>query len=217
MVVYISVGTLAMMVLSLIRHKGYVIPLWKSLLFSVMLTISGVSGTLILAYIETGRWGGVSFYGSVLLIPLLLILISLVLRMPYAKLADFSVPQICIMLAVMKVNCFNSGCCGGIQIFAETSETMIFFPSQIVEMINALILMVVIIIIDKKIKYHGSLYGIFMILYGITRFILNFFRSGLTPFVWEIPAGHFWSIVSIAIGIIWVVVAHRKRIEVSDI
>ena len=39
---------------------------------TVWLTITGVFGTMVLAYIEMGTFGGTSFYGAVFLVPVLM-------------------------------------------------------------------------------------------------------------------------------------------------
>jgi len=82
------------------------------------------------------------------------------------------------------------------------------FPSQIVEMIASLILMILLLMIQRR-KPGDHLYAWYMVLYGICRFCLNGFRYGLTPFVLGMSQGHFWSIVSVLIGGIWLIVSRR--------
>lgn len=193
-----------MLLLSLFRRKEYHLPLWKAIVFPFTLTISGVVGTLVLYFIETGQWGGISFYGSVFLIPILVMPTSFAIKTPYTKLLDYAVPQICLMLACMKVHCFISGCCGGILLYTTEAGREIHFPSQVVEIIVALLIMVLILFIDSKNIFKNALYGVFFLVYGLFRLILNFFRAGISPFVWILPAGHFWSIISIVLGALWI-------------
>ena len=47
-------------------------------ILSVWLTIAGMAVTMILAYIETGKFGGTSFYGAVLFVPVLVLLMLLI-------------------------------------------------------------------------------------------------------------------------------------------
>ena len=42
-----------------------------------------------------------------------------------------------------------------------------------------------------------------MIIYGICRFALNFMRADLSIFLLGMPAGHFWSVVSVIVGAVW--------------
>lgn len=200
-----------MLVLSLLRRKKYELSLWKAIVTPFVLTIFGVLGTLIMFYIETGRWGGISFYGSVFMIPVGLAVYSLIIREKHTHILDFSVTQVCAMLAVMKVLCLKSGCCYGI-----TLGESVRFPSQIAEMIGSIGIMILFLYFEKSNKYSGKFYPMYFIIYGIWRFILNFFRGGLTPFVWFIPAGHFWSIVAVAIGLVWLLLEQKDDEEITN-
>ena len=214
---FVGIGTALMLVLSIIKRKQYDLPWWKTVIIPFLLTLFGVSGAMILFFIESGRFGGISFYGSVLLIPVLLLPAAKLLKMPYGTLTDFSVPQICIMLAVMKVHCLISDCCGGICLSNPDAANPIYFPSQIAEMIVALAIGAFVLYLDSQKLFKGRLYGVYFLVYGILRFSLNFLRRGLTPFVWFIPAGHFWSLISIGLGIAWILLYKPKGSEVPEI
>ena len=95
-----------MVLISLFKFDSYKIKRKKAILLSFVLTLSGVIGAYLLYFIENGTFGGISFYGSVLLIPILLFPVSFIFKVEYKKLLDFSVPQICIMLASMKTLCY---------------------------------------------------------------------------------------------------------------
>lgn len=205
-----GIGTVLMLALSVARRKRYDFPLWKSIIIPFMLTVFGVTGAMILAFIESGHFGGISFYGSVLLIPVLLIPTAYLLKIPYGKITDCSVPQICIMLAVMKVNCLVSGCCGGIALYTSQIGDAVHFPSQTVELAVSLLICAFILHLDERRILVNRFYGVYFVIYGILRFGLNFLRDGIKPFVWIIPAGHFWSIVSIILGAAWILFYNRN-------
>ncbi len=208
---FILIGLVLMIFISLFQIKISKLSIFKSILLSIFLVVFGVTGAVILAYIENGNWGGISFYGSVLLIPVLLPIVSILLKEKYTKLLDLSVPQICIMLFAMKINCHISGCCGGKLLYISKSGSEIFFPSQIVESIIALILAIIFIGLINKRKMKNNIYPLFFIVYGTTRLILNFFRNVKENFIWIIPAGHFWSIISILIGFVFIVKYYLKE------
>ena len=66
----IDLGAVAMFISMILRKKEFQqVAIWKMALLTVWLTITGVAGTMILAYIETGEFGGTSFYGAVLMVP----------------------------------------------------------------------------------------------------------------------------------------------------
>ena len=189
-------GTLGMFLLMLFRKKKYAeISVWKMIVSSLLLAVCGVIGAMLMYFVESGSFGGTSFFGAILLIPVLMLPIALMLRIPFGRMMDLCAPCECVMLAVLKIDCLTSGCCYG-RMFGEFQ-----FPSQIVEMIVILIIMVILLRLEIKPKNKNLIYPYYLILYGATRFFLNLLRGGLSPFVWILPAGNFWSLVSVCIGI----------------
>ena len=194
---YLLVGLVFMIILSFVRNDIYQLKKWKIILLMILLMISGVLGTCILFFIESGYWGGTSFYGALFLIPIFFAVISKIFSIPYGRLMDYCAVPICAMLAVMKFRCLDAGCCSGKEIFNGAA----IFPSQMVEASVILLIILVLHRLEKQEKYRHKIYPVLLLLYGSTRFVLNSFREGLTSFVGILPAGHYWSIVAVAIGV----------------
>lgn len=200
-------GTVGMLILMLLRRKTFPqIALWKMPIISILLTLAGVAGAMLMFFIESGRFGGTSFFGAILFIPILM-LPALLLRVPFDTLMDLCAPAECLMLAFMKVDCLVSDCCIGQYLPSLGFQ----FPSQIVEMITILVIMLILLQLEQKSQHRGTLYAYYLILYGVTRFILNWFRYGLTPFVWILPAGNFWSIVAVILGLVWLAISVKHK------
>ena len=196
----IALGMVAMMIQMVLRRKKYQgAAIWKMILLGFLLTVTGVAGTMLMFFVESGRFGGTSFFGAVLFVPVL-ILPALLLRISYKDILNLCAPAECLMLAIMKFDCLASGCCIGKYLPSLKFQ----FPSQMVEMVFGLLVMVALLIIEVRRK-DEHLYAWYLILYGSTRFLLNGFRYGLKPFVWILPNGHFWALVSVIIGIGWLV------------
>lgn len=209
-IAFLSIGTVSMFLTLLIVSRIYSIKLWKKILITLLLTIAGVLGTMIMFFIESGYISGRSFFGAVFFTPLLMLLVARLLKISGGVMLDLCAPCECVMLILMKVNCYIEGCCEGYILRYDATGVPIRFPSQIVECINALILYIVLLVFMKNDKFHNTVYYWYMILYGFSRFILNFFRE-TTPFIWFLSAGHFWSLVSIAIGTLLLVFAKNKN------
>lgn len=199
---FLSIGTILMMIVMILCGRWRGIKTWKTILIPVLLMFAGVLGTRLLFYFENGNFTGTSFYGAILLVPVLFLPVALIFWISYGKLMDICAPAECIMLALMKVQCAVNGCCVGRVLSVDTSGKEIRFPSQIVELIFALAIMVALMLIMHKKESVGKIYPYYMILYGASRFLLNLLRE-TTPFIWILPAGNFWSLVSIALGVIW--------------
>lgn len=192
-------GTLLMIAVMLWSGRYYNIHVWKRVLSAIILTLTGLLGTKILALIETGSFAGRSFFGAVLFTPFMMIPVALLLRVKIPDMLDLCAPSECMMLAFMKVHCYISGCCYGMIMYRNQYGKAFRFPSQIVECVTAILLMSVLLIMMSKGKGRGKLYAWYLLLYGILRFILNLFRE-TTPWIWILPAGNVWSLVSIFIG-----------------
>lgn len=210
-VISLAVGTLAMAAVMLLPRRWRAgLPMWKTLLSAAVLTVLGVLGAKLMFLIESGFWAGTSFYGAVFFPPMIMVLLALLLRVPPLALLDLCAPAECVMLAILKMQCAVNGCCVGILLTITADGTYIRFPSQIIELLNALVLMVMLLWLIRKGTWQGRIYPIYMLLYGVTRFILNLLRD-TKPFLLGLPAGNFWSLVAIVIALIWLRLAHPQK------
>lgn len=199
----LSIGTCAMLILIVAMMLCYREKLWKSVPVTLLLTITGTLGTYIWFFVESSCWGGRSYYGAVFFVPLAFLLITKWMRIPYGNLMDYCAPAECVMLAIMKCQCLIDGCCEGRILRVYADGTWLAFPSQIVELVNALVIMAVLFIMVCRKKNQGKVYAWYLLIYGITRFILNWFRSGNYPLLLCLPSGNIWSLLAIFIGFLW--------------
>ena len=183
----------------------------KVILVALLGTATGIAGAFLWYWLENGKFGGISYFGAVFLVPVVFALFFWLFREPYGIILDLCAPAECTMLVLMKIHCIISQCCGGRELFVTASGISIHFPSQIAELINALILLSIVMILDRKKIFPKALYPCFMVLYGATRFVLNFFRAGTTVFFLGMSAGHIWSLVSIVVGGLWLLIAYKKN------
>lgn len=198
-------GSIARIPALMIQAKRSGNKYWLMIPLTIAMTVFELLGTMILFWIENGFFGGTSYYGGILLMPVFCLILAPMFRIKYKDVTDMFGAAAGGMLAIMRLQCAYHGCCGG-RIVTLPSGATFAFPSPFVELVVVLILMVVVVLCGKNPKMRGKLFPLYLILYGATRFILNGFRDGLVPFVGKLPAGHFWSLVAIVIGIAWLVV-----------
>jgi len=212
----LCLGTGIMILVTWITGGKYGYSVWKRILFSIVLTILGVAGTKIMAFIETGQFAGLSFYGSVFFTPLLMLPVGRLLRMKSLDTLDLCAPAECSMLVIMKISCYISGCCSGRVLHVAENGDAVRFPSQFVEGGAALVITIILIVLLLSEKQRGSIYPWYMIIYGVVRFALNFYRE-TTPFIGKLPAGNFWSLISIGLGgvLLYWSFSNRKKVERS--
>ena len=207
-------GTLAMLILMLIIGIKYRMNLWKCFPVAVVLTIVGTIGTYLMYFVENASFEGSSYFGAVFFVPIVFIVFSKLIKIPYGDLLDLCAPAECIMLVLMKYQCLINGCCSGRMLYLTPEGVAVMFPSQLVELINAVVLMLVLMVMALSQKWRGKIYPWYLIIYGCTRFVLNWFRF-TSPLLMGLPAGNLWSLVAIFIGVLWLtdrkIVIVKKR------
>ena len=202
-ILFIALGAIVMFLCSLLCRNLFDFSLVKTILISLLLTVAGVASVVLMFFFENGHFGGVSFFGAVLFVPLLLIPFALLLKIRWRDYLDIAAPMVSAMLAVMKINCLRAGCCAGIVLRYNNGEP-VRFPSQIVEMAVALAICGLLIWTIRIHFLPGAVYPLFMITYGATRFALNLLRE-TTGVFYGFAIGNVWAVVSVIIGIIWIV------------
>lgn len=197
----------------LLMAARYEVARWKAVLVTFMLTISGTAGTFLMYCVENQRFGGLSFYGAVFLVPIVFFVISPILRIPYGKVMDLCAVGECIMLALMKVHCIMGNCCLGRILFTLSDGTMIRFPSRLAEMAVAIILFVVLLQWGMQGRNRRELYIWYLILYGCTRFVLNIFREAWVTKVMLLPFGNIWSLLALLSGTVLLIAVRKRNTE----
>lgn len=105
-----------------------------------------------------------------------------------------------IIYAFSKVGCFIKGCCTG----------NLAVPIQLIESFIGIALSVFIYIGLKKCKNTNNIIFMYLILYGIIRFILDFHRNMRNTIVFNITITQIICIIFLIIGLIKI---EKKRIE----
>jgi len=172
----LCVAVLTELLLMLCRRRKFGISYVNMLVALLMIIIFGLSGAFVSHYIENGYWG-IRYYGTILVVVLVLIPTSKVIRVPYNKLMDYVAPQGMLGIIVMKYNCLIKGCCGG-KVLGYSSEGIgITFPSQSVELITAIIIFIILLVMENSKTFNKYVFPVFMILYGSTRLIFDYLRA----------------------------------------
>ena len=202
----LAIGTTAMWVPIIVQCKYYKISLRKSVPIAFLLTIIGTIGTYVLYFVENNQIGGRSFYGAVFLIPVLFFVVAKLLRIAYGEILDICAPAECIMLAIMKVQCVIDGCCSGKRIYIGADGDSFVFPSQFVELVGAILILILLLYMTRNKMNRGMIYPWYLVIYGSSRFILNYFRAETSVYMLGLTAGAFWSVVAVIIGCVVLII-----------
>ena len=175
---------------------------WEIVLVVISHTIFGVLMVKFFALLEAGfdakKAGSMSLYGGIFFMPIYYLIYAKIKKLPFSVVFDLFTINLAFTLLLARINCFHSGCCLGEVI----PNTDIRYPTREIDAsMHALFVAIAIFIILKG-KFKGFIYPIYMIYYGVGRFILEFFRVSSSTNTLHIA--HVWSIISIAIGVIFI-------------
>ena len=104
------------------------------------------------------------------------------------------------MITFMRFGCFFKGCCAGIQLWINHNPVII--PTQLIECSFDLFLLNYILYAENKDKFNGRRYSIFLLIYGIYRFFIEFIRN-TKPIFLNMSNGQIMSLITIVLAIIY--------------
>lgn len=120
-----------------------------------------------------------------------------------------------------RLGCFLVGCCHGMEseqfgiAYTEAigaANGIPYIPIQLYEAIGDLVIFIILVINQFKVKKCYQPIGIYLTLYGILRFVLEFFRGDEVRGIFGFLSTSQWiSLVTIPLGIYCLVVAPEKN------
>lgn len=145
---------------------------------------------------------GTNYFGLCFLLPIVLMIAFLLLSINPFKQLDLITPTFALTLVTIKLACFCSGCCGGIECswgLYNNSTKLVEFPVQLVEMSFAALIFIFLLLRRKKVK-EGTVFPTYLILYSATRFFSEFLRSD-PNIIWIFKKYHFLCIAGVIVGL----------------
>lgn len=204
----VCVGVIGMFLCVLMRRRRYCLSILQSILLTLFLAVCGLTGAKFLSILqnlpkslENGiSLAGGSFFGAVLLIPMLMPLLGKPLHLKPSTTMDICAPCGPIMVGCMRIACTLCGCCGGWVMYI--GKIYFAWPTQIMECIGDIGLFFWLMHREKKGQKEGTLYPLFMLGYSGLRFIVEYFRY--TPDTWlGISHGHWFTFIAALAGALW--------------
>ena len=166
--------------------------------------------------------GYVIYGGIIVAIPSVYICLK-IKKVDILQYMDIGIASIAIAQCIGRIGCFMAGCCYGKYIADSHWYTITYtnskyavnnvelFPIQIVMSILDLINFIILCIHNKKSKIKGATLTLYMITYGIGRFIIEFFRGDIDRgTVGILTTSQFISIFVAIIGILLLILLKYK-------
>ncbi len=175
--------------------------------------------------------GGMAFHGGLIGVVLALWLFARRIGQPLLAVGDFVAPMVPIGLGLGRIGNFIGQELWGRptdlpwgMVFPRDPEQLVRHPSQLYQaFLEGLVLFAVLFLFSRKPRPAGTISGLFLLLYGVFRFVVEFVRApdrhiGFDAFGW-LTRGQLLSLPMIAAGlglIAWGLWRARPHREVSS-
>ncbi|NLZ38671.1 MAG: prolipoprotein diacylglyceryl transferase [Firmicutes bacterium] len=129
------------------------------------------------------RSGGLSFHGGLAAGAVYGLWYTWRHKMPQGKVADLVAPWLALGYAIARIGCFLNGCCFGRPselpwaLPSVAGDNILRHPTQLYSAAAGLIIFIILWWRRQKTHFDGQLFLEFVFLYGIYRFLLEFFRE----------------------------------------
>jgi phosphatidylglycerol:prolipoprotein diacylglycerol transferase len=156
-------------------------------------------------------------------------------RLPFWKVTDALAPGVALGQAIGREGCFAAGCCWGRPTdvpwgveFGELAHRITgvptgvhLHPTQLYESFAALLLFLFLYWLHRRKRFDGQVIGAYAVLYGLTRFAIEFFRDdprgdilGLTTLT-HLSTSQLISLVVIAGGLVFLLLRRRRTSDAT--
>ena len=170
--------------------------------------------------------GGLVFYGGLILGVLVSLWYLQRSNMPVWKTADLLAPSIALGQSIGRWGCLFAGCCYGKKTdvawgvsFADPRSLaplgVTLHPTQIYLSLNALIIFVFLLWLNKRKVFDGQLLWSYGILYSIGRFVIEYFRGDDRGFPIEqvFSTSQFVGVIVFVLSAFMLLTLYRKNLR----
>jgi len=178
--------------------------------------------------VEVLRSGGV-FYGGLIAATTVGIWYMKKHRLPAWKIADMGAPSIALGEAIGRWGCFAAGCCYGKQttvpwavVFTDpaaqanvgTPLGIPLHPTQLYESGAELLILIVLLATERRGRpFPGRTFWLYMVLYAISRYIIEFYRGDPRGFIFGFSTSQFISLLLAPLAIAMLIWLSRTTPE----
>lgn len=219
----IGIGFLAAVLIAMYRSKRY--ELDKELVFNmgILCIVGGMLGAKILFVITEFSTlsesknllfdlaNGFVVYGGIIGGILVLYIYCRYKKVNFLEYMDLLVPSVSIGQGFGRIGCFLAGCCYGqettcpIGIVFENSpfapSGISLLPTQLISSAGNFLIAAILILIARRRKNKGIVLSMYLILYGVGRFIIEIFRNDPRGNVGTFSTSQFISIFMVGFGV----------------
>lgn len=173
--------------------------------------------------------GGLVFYGGLIAAVLVSIWYFRKHHLDFWKISDIFIPGVALGHAFGRLGCFSAGCCYGKAvsesfhwgvIFPPSAESIApvgisVYPTQLFESGAEFLIFFILFSFRKQKKFDGQILVLYLVLYSIARFSIDFLRGDTDRYL-GFTSAQYVSMILFSLGIIfWIVRSKKGRTYVS--
>lgn len=174
----------------------YILVEWKDFIQNPLMVVSG---------------SGFVVYGGIIVGALTAVLYCRWKKISFMSYFDLLMPSVAIAQGFGRLGCLLAGCCYGqptdawygivFQTSAIAPNGVSLFPSQIVSSLMNFAIAAILILFARKNKIAGRVGALYLILYSVGRFIIEFFRNDFRGSIGFMSTSQFISIFVIVLAL----------------
>ncbi len=149
-------------------------------------------------------------------------------KLDFLKYFDLVMPSIALAQGFGRIGCFLAGCCYGKEtdsIFGIVFKNSNFapngvklIPTQLISSAGNFLIMAILLIFARKQRQPGKVGALYLILYSIGRFVVEYMRNDYRGEVFGIMStSQFISIFILALGIVLFTIFHKRENGVKEV
>jgi len=161
--------------------------------------------------------GGLIFYGGFVLASIAGVVFARIRNLAILDTADLIAPFIALGHAIGRLGCFLNGCCFGKPTSSffgvRFPHTLVkVYPTQLFSFAGLLIIFFLLLFFQPRRSFKGEIISLYLILYGIFRFFIEFIRGDLLPVFHGLTSTQLVSIIFVIAGtILFISMRHLKK------
>ena len=173
--------------------------------------------------------GGLAYYGGFILALAVGVIYLYQKKLPIGKFLDVLSPCMILGLSIGRIGCFMAGCCFGKETslpwgipvrwtLLDSSDINLYLhPTQLYSSISLFIIFLILINIQKYMKFPGQLFLFSVISYSIFRFLIDFIRYySIEERIGILATSQFISIITGITSLAFmIVILMRKKYKVA--
>lgn len=131
--------------------------------------------------------GGIVFYGGLFGVMIGIIITSIIIKKSSIDMLNFFAPAFPLFHSFARIGCLLAGCCYGIPYswgIINAGEDFFRFPVQAVESICDILIFLIIVIVNRRRNNYKNSLELYLFLYSVCRFILEFYRGDSVRGIW---------------------------------